>query len=30
MKIRSILDSFRSSDDEYTKSVGIYLDYLLK
>lgn len=30
MKIKSILDSFRSSNDTYTKSVGIYLDYLLK
>ena len=30
MKIKSILDSFRLSDDNYTKSVGIYLDYLLK
>ena len=30
MKIKLILDSFRSSDDNYTKSVGVYLGYLLK
>ena len=30
MKIKLILDSFRSSDDNYTKSVGVYLEYLLK
>ena len=30
MKIKSILDNFRSSDDEYTKSVWVYLSYLLR
>lgn len=29
-KISLILDSFKASKDEYTKSVGIYLSYLLK
>jgi len=29
-KISQILDSFKASKDEYTRSVGIYLSYLLK
>lgn len=29
-KIKAILESFKASKDEYTRSIGIYLSYLLK
>ena len=29
-KVSLILETFKSSKDEYTRNVGIYLDYLLK
>ena len=29
-KVSLILESFKASKDEYTRNVGIYLDYLLK
>ena len=29
-RVKAILESFKASKDEYTRSVGIYLSYLLK
>ena len=29
-RVKAILEAFKASKDEYTRSIGIYLSYLLK
>ena len=29
-RVKAVLEAFKSSKDEYTKNIGLYLSYLLK